>query len=189
VRERSLPGKPVRLGSVDRSGGARVSPSQLTSSTCPVCPPAPTTLPTKPPTKAPAGPVCRGTSFWLYDPSTNAPIRTLANNTATCLAHPYNIEVRPCAGSTALANSVQVRLTTGSGRVTYKSTAQRVPPFVLFGPPATTGDVLPSPKPLPNGQYYLSVKGAPGWGGLTFTHYCPCPKKGKKGCKQKKLAS
>jgi hypothetical protein len=150
-------------------------------------------LPTKPPTKAPAGPVvCRGTSFWLHDPSTNAPIRALANHTATCLAHPYNIEIRPCAGSgsTALANPVQVRLTTGSGRVIYESNAQRVPPFVLFGPPATTGDVLPSSRPLPDGPYYLSVKGAPpGWGGLTFTQNCPCPTKGKKGCKQKKLAT
>jgi hypothetical protein len=42
---------------------------------------------------------------------------------------------------------------------------------------------LPSPKALPNGVYYLSVKGATEWGRLKLAQSCPCPgKKGKKGC-------
>jgi hypothetical protein len=152
-------------------------------------------VPTQPPTKAPAGPACPGGGgggafFWLYDPATNAPVRQLVNNTATCLAHPYNIVVRPCADPTG--GPVRIRLSSeragghggGGGRrvIVHSSKAQREAPFVLFGPSATQGDVLPSPKALPNGAYSLSAAGASGWGSLQFTQDCPCPKKGKKGC-------
>jgi hypothetical protein len=124
-----------------------------------------------------------GYGLWLYDPATNAPVRQLVNHTATCLAHPYNIGVRPCTDPTG---PVRIRLSRarGGGRrvIAHSSKAQREAPYVLFGPSATEGDVLPSPKWLPNGAYSLSAAGASGWGSLQFTQDCPCPKKGKKGC-------
>jgi hypothetical protein len=83
----------------------------------------------------------RGYGLWLYDPATNA------NHTATCLAQTYNIEVRPCTDPT---RPVRIRLSServGGRRVIHSNRAQLEAPFVLFGPFATKGDVLPSPKP------------------------------------------
>jgi hypothetical protein len=168
--------------SVDPSQSARISltaPAHILA-----CLP----VPSQPPTKSPADPACPGgkTSFWLYDPATNAPVRQLFNHTATCVSHPYNIVVRPCTDPTV---PVRIRLSSeraggvgGRRDIVHSSKAQHEAPFVLFGPSATEGDVLPSPKPLPNGAYSLSAAGASGWGSLQFTQDCPCPKKGKKGC-------
>jgi hypothetical protein len=146
-------------------------------------------------------PVCRapppsdGTAFWLYDPSTDAPVRKIRNNTATCLPNPYNVEVRPCrdvggGGGGPLDKPVQIRLAdAATGQVVHKSPWQRKAPLLLFDSPNAEreGDVLPSNEALPNGVYRISAKGAPGpWGRLQFTQDCPCRpgdgKKGKKGC-------
>jgi hypothetical protein len=142
---------------------------------------SPTKSPTKPPTKLPTI-ACAGTSFWIYNPKTNKPIRKIANNTATCLAHPYNVEVRPCSAD----RPVRVRLVeAASGRVVHASKLQRASPLLLFGPTVPPGDgALSSPGPLPNGAYTISAKGAAGWGRLLFRQDCPCPhgKEGKDGC-------
>jgi hypothetical protein len=160
---------------------------------------APTEAPTKAPsnspekapsiapsTKAPAAPCTGGTSYWLYDPTTNVPIRRLGSGTAVCLAHPYNIEVRPCNGtSTFLAGPVRIQLarTRRGGPVVHRSKPQAASPYFLFGPASANGDVLASPKALPNGQYYLSAQGAAAWGRLKLTQDCSCAK-GKKGMKR-----
>jgi hypothetical protein len=147
-------------------GACSLTPRSLI--VCLVSPP-PTRSPTKRPTKAPVV-ACDGTSFWLYNPKTNKPIRKIANHTATCLTYPYNVEVRPCSAG----RPVRVRLVeAGSGRVVHASKLQRQSPLLLFGPAATAGDVLPSPGSLPNGAYAISAKGAPGWGRLLFRQKCP----------------
>lgn len=152
----------------------------------------PTDAPTKIPTRAPAAPCGAGTTttYWLYDPETSAPTRKLANKTATCLTHPYNVEVRPCDGTIADPDRpVQILLVRAAdGSVVHKSATQRAMPYLLFDPASAIGSGVPSsPKPLPNGVYYLGARGsaAAKWGRLTITQDCPCPKgrKGKKGCR------
>jgi hypothetical protein len=134
---------------------------------------SPTKSPTKPPTKHPTI-ACTGTSFWIYNPTTNQPIRKIANNTATCLAHPYNVEIRPCSVAAILSRPVRIRLVNAtSGRVVHKSKLQRRTPLFLFGPAATAGDVLPSPGSLPHGAYQISATGEAGWGRLLFRQSCP----------------
>jgi hypothetical protein len=144
----------------------------------------PTKAPTRFPTKAPSAPTCVGgtTSAWIYNPTTNLPVRKLGNNTVTCLRHPYIIGVRTCNSTTVPA---RVRLATGSGRVIHQSYAQSSSPLFLFGPAATPEDVLPSPQALPDGTYVVSVQGAPELGRLTFAQACRCTrsKKGGKGCR------
>jgi hypothetical protein len=123
----------------------------------------------------------------VYDRTTtssNAPIRRLGNNSATCLAHPYNVEVRPCRNNaTVTLNSpVQIRVVDLAKRsVLHQSRKQRSSPFLLFGPAAE------SPRALPNGRYYVGAHGAPEWGRVVFTQSCPCPKgkKGRKGCRKR----
>jgi hypothetical protein len=167
----------------------------------PACLPQPTSRPTGMPTKAPVPACVGGTTYWLYDPATNAPLRRIVNNTATCLAHPYNVEVRPCGGDPiVLDDPVHVRLSDASSgtAVVHKSAGQSKSPFFLFGSSSSGAaagggvvDVLPSSQPLPNGAYVISTKGAPAeWGRLRFTQACPpCPhgkKKGKKGCRKQR---
>jgi hypothetical protein len=156
---------------------------------------SPTESPTTkaPPTKAPVEACAAGTTFWLHDPVTNRPIRKLANNTAMCLAHPYNVEVRPCgdsapSGVALLARPAHIRLvdtTRGRPVLVHKSPPQSSPPLYLFGQGAAT-----SPGPLPNGVYHVSAKGgaAADWGRLVFRQSCRCPKgrKGKKGCRNQR---
>jgi hypothetical protein len=111
-----------------------------------------------------------GTTYWLYDPATNSPIRQLVNNTATCLAHPYNVEVRPCGGDPIVLDvPVHVRLSVASSgtAVVHKSAGQSNSPFFLFGSSSSgvaaggVVDVLPRSQPLPNVAYAISTKGAP----------------------------
>jgi hypothetical protein len=154
-----------------------------------MAPSAPTTgVPTRFPTKKPAPP-CIGVSnyFWIYDPVQNVPIRRAAGNATVCLTHPYNVEVRPCAIS-AIKDVRLLLVDASDGRAVHQSGGSRQRPFLLYGPAAATGDVLPSPGPLPNGPYYLLADGAPGAGKVRFTQKCPCPKgkKGKKlGCRKR----
>jgi hypothetical protein len=150
---------------------------------------SPTALPTKAPTSAVS--CLEGTTYWLYDPTTNKPVRKLINNTATCLPHPYNIEVRPC-NSTPPSRPVQIRLveasTSGGGggiaRVVHKGKAQLQPPFFLLAGPASTKGARS--KALRNGMYSIAAAGAPEWGRLTFTQICPPCRKGRKGCMMKR---
>jgi hypothetical protein len=137
-----------------------------------------------PPTQAPAVapiPTCSGpTTYHVHNATSNRPVRRIFNNTATCLVHPYNVEVRPCRNSNVtvvLSAPVQIRLVSATtrlgGAVLHSSRPQRSSPLRLFGPPAATrGDAVPpSPKALPNGRYYLSATAT--WGRLAFTQRCP----------------
>jgi hypothetical protein len=44
-----------------------------------------------------AEPTSTKTTYWLWDPTTNAQVGELLNNSVSCIAAPYNIEVRPCS--------------------------------------------------------------------------------------------
>jgi cytoskeletal protein RodZ len=138
---------------------------------------SPTNAPTSVPTKAPTSrPTCSGATHWIYNPLTNTAIRMLANNSATCLVHPYSIEVRPC-GTDQLP--VTIRLVRASdGRLVHRQRDGRAP-FYLFGD--IQGQPRPSPKSLPNGSYRMASSAG---GTIVFTQSCPCPKgkKGMKGC-------
>jgi hypothetical protein len=125
----------------------------------------PTKKPTKAPVKAPTV-SCPGTTFWVYKPSVASPIRKLANNTVTCLAHPYNVGIRPCSPVTTAGrpNYIQLVNATG-GRLVHQSTSRKTSPFLLF---TSTG----SPRRLPNGVYDLSATGGPKWGRLRFRQKC-----------------
>jgi hypothetical protein len=143
----------------------------------------PTNPPTKAPTSSPSS-SCDSTVYWIYNAATNALTRKLVNNSVVCLAHPYSIEVRPCSAEPAQV-SVTMRLVHApSGRVVHRQW-DGTPPFFLFGDVPSTEDVRPSPKPLPDGAYYLSSNVG---GRISFTQSCPrCPKgkKGMKGCMMK----
>lgn len=148
---------------------------------------SPTKRPTNFPTEAPAVACPIGTTYWAYGPTTtSAPPRRLVNNTATCLAPPYNIEVRPCRNNAPLSLDptrppVQIRLVNAAQQsVVHQSLEQRSSPFLLFGSAASTHKA----PLLPNGRYTVGAKGAPEWGRLVFAQACPCPKgmKGRKGC-------
>jgi hypothetical protein len=172
-------------------------------------PQGPTAGPTKAPTtaapsKAPQvqPPACAASVYWVYNAANNAPLRRLVNNSVTCLAHPYSIEVRPCGDGGGANGSVSmrlVRLVPGRRRtVVIHRRIDADAPYYLFGDAA--GDVLPSPASLPNGNYQLlstidsGVAGVGGgWGKATtvlaFTQSCappppppPCLGMGKKGC-------
>jgi hypothetical protein len=148
-------------------------------------------------TRAPTGPgACAsesGATFWVYGPTKAQPIRRLANNTVTCLAHPYNVAmVRPtCAAAAAVRLRLVKASGTGTGtgpRVVHKSQAQSggaaAAQVYLFG----TAAAARSRKALPNGRYYLTTRrgaAAGSRGRLLFTQSCPCPDgnpTGKKGC-------
>jgi hypothetical protein len=162
---------------------------------------APTASPTKPPTKFPTTvptnvPSCHGTTHWVYNADTNAPIRPLVNSSTTCLVHPYSVEVRPCIGGVPLPSGIHlsmklVRAFPDRRRtVVVHHQVDADAPYFLFGDAAGTGnDVRPSPGPLPNGNYRLLTSSVAGGGYkgtvLAFAQSCPpCPKgkKGMKGC-------
>jgi hypothetical protein len=110
---------------------------------------------------------CTSTQYWVYNTTTDTPIRKLTNNAVTCLAQPYNIEVRPCGVQPSLP--VSIILSTGTGSA-VRSQLEVAPPFFLWGDNTTTGDVFPSKTRLRNGVYTLvSTVG----GGIQFTQSCP----------------
>jgi hypothetical protein len=155
----------------------------------------PTRNPTKPPTDSPTvsptkAPTCNVTSRWVYNATTRAPIRVLRNNSVTCVAHPYNIEVRPCPDQASVADlPVSIRLiqqaSKGRRRAVHRQQDWEAP-FFLFGNAKGTGDVRPSPTPLHNGNYIVSTSVG---GTIVFTQSCPCPtgKKGKNRCMRKQI--
>lgn len=147
-------------------------------SPAPVASGAPATT-TRAPTAAPVSSCSGGggaTTYHVYNATADRAIRRLSNRTATCLVHPYNVEVRPPCGSAAGSGAVRVRLVDasreGGAAVVHTGPARRSPPFFLFGPPDEdpTDRVPSSPRQLPNGRYYLSTAR---WGRLRFTQRCP----------------
>jgi hypothetical protein len=110
---------------------------------------------------------CTSTQYWIYNTTTDMPIRQLTNNAVTCLAQPYNIEVSPCGVQPSLPVSIILSNGTGSA---VKSQLEFAPPFFLWGDNTTTGDVFNSKTRLRNGVYTLvSTVG----GGIQFTQSCP----------------
>jgi hypothetical protein len=95
------------------------------------------------------------------------PIRQLTNNSVTCLAQPYNIEVRPCGVQPSLPVSISLRNGVGS---VVRSQLESAAPFFLWGDNTTTGDVFPSKTRLRNGAF--SLRSTVG-GLIQFTQSCP----------------
>jgi cell division septation protein DedD len=163
--------------------------------TAPTMPPtnlptnAPTRSPTANPTKAPVA-LCNGNTYVVYNNigTRSSSIGALANNSVTCLVHPYSIEVRPCAGAVVPSLPVSIHLVRASdGRVVHRHRDNGRAPYYLFGRNAASGSVRPSPGPLPDGPYRLSS--SVGGGTVAFTQSCPCPKGTKgmmKGCMKKR---
>jgi hypothetical protein len=141
-------------------------------------------LPTDPANITDAAPdeaACDGTSLWAYEPSKQSgSMRTIQNNTATCVTAPYNLEVRPCDATLASGTTVQVRIVKaskqGGGRqLVHRSGLHRQSPFYLYGPSAATADGTPkrvAGPQLPNGVYYVSTSRGDAWGRLVFTQRC-----------------
>lgn len=103
----------------------------------------------------------------MYNTTTNTAIRQLTNNSVTCLAHPYNIEVRPCNVQPSLPVSITLR--NGSNKV-VTSQLEYAAPYFLWGDNTATGDVFPSKTRLRNGVFSLvSTVG----GRIQFTQSCP----------------
>jgi hypothetical protein len=107
-------------------------------------------------------PSCRGTTYWVYNVAgTNAPIRPLGNNSATCLVHPYSVEVRPCINGIPFPSGVHLSMKLVRAFPDRRRTVvvhrhvDADAPYFLFGDTADTGDARPSPGPLPNGSYWL----------------------------------
>jgi hypothetical protein len=101
-------------------------------------------------------PTCAKTTYWLWNPKTNAPAGELLNNSASCIAVPYNIEVRPCSPPATTPVVISLKNATTNG-VIFKQN-EFVAPFYLWGDNPTTGNVLNNKKPLPKGTYYLDSR-------------------------------
>lgn len=99
------------------------------------------------------GPTCTKTTYWLWNPTTNAPVVELFNNSASCIAAPYNIEARPCSPP---ATTPPVFLSLKNATLgTIVNQNEFVAPFFLWRDNPATGDVLKNTKPLPKGTYWL----------------------------------
>jgi hypothetical protein len=94
---------------------------------------------------------CTKTTYWLWNPVTNAPVRELKNNSASCLPLLYNIEVRPC--SPPSTPPVDIALMRGSR--TIKSQSEFVAPYFLWGDNPANGNVFPNLVPLLRGAHRL----------------------------------
>lgn len=105
----------------------------------------------------------------MYNSTTNAPLRQLANNSVTCLAQPYNIEVRPCGGTPPPRLPVTITLRNGTNSV-VRTQKEYYAPFFLWGDNTTTGDVFPSKLRLRNGMFRLTSTIG---GTIQFTQSCP----------------
>jgi hypothetical protein len=112
---------------------------------------------------------CTSTTYWVYNTTTNVPIRQLTNNAVTCLAQPYNIEWRPCSSAAPPSLPVMITLYNGTGSA-VRSQKEFVKPYFLWGDDPTKGDVFPSKTRLKNGAYRL---GSTAGGQIQFTHSCP----------------
>jgi hypothetical protein len=117
-------------------------------------------------------PPCTHTTYWLWDPVSNAPVRELVEDSFSCIPPLYNIEVRPCA----LPEATPVVLTlqrVGAPRQD-KTQKEAVAPFFVWGDNPITGDVFRNTKTLLEGSTYRltsTIGGVPEV--LTFTKLCP----------------
>jgi hypothetical protein len=123
------PKPPTKAPTKSPTDSPSASPSDLPTR-------SPTETPTAAPTQLPTGACPIGTTYWVYDPVTNKPTRRLLNNTITCLAHPYNLEVRPCRNNATvtLDRYVRIRLVdVARTLVFHQSGRQRSSPFFCLG--------------------------------------------------------
>jgi hypothetical protein len=75
------------------------------------------------------------------------------NNSVSCIAVPYNIEVRLCDPPT----TVPVNISLQNATRTIKRQYEYDPPYFLWGDTPSTGKVLKNTVPLPPGLYRLKV--------------------------------
>jgi hypothetical protein len=115
-------------------------------------------------------PSCTKTTYWLWNPTTNAPVGELLNNSASCIAVPYNIEVRPCAPPKTTPVFISLKNATTNGVIFNQN--EFVAPFYLWGDRPATGDVLKNTKPLPKGAYYLDSRADGAFERIKFTKTC-----------------
>jgi hypothetical protein len=97
-------------------------------------------------------PLVAKTTYWLWNPLTNKLVSELKNNSASCIALPYNIEVRPSA--LIKKAPVKVSLKTAGGATVFAHN-DFLKPFFLWGDVTAVGDVLINTKPLAKGTYFL----------------------------------
>jgi hypothetical protein len=94
---------------------------------------------------------CTKTTYWLWNPATNAPVRELKNNSASCLPPLYNIEVRPCSPPSTPPVGIELK----RGSRTVKSQSEFVAPYFLWGDNPANGNVFPNLVPLVRGAHRL----------------------------------
>jgi hypothetical protein len=114
-------------------------------------------------------PPCTATTYWLWDPKTDAQLGELKNNTASCIAVPYNIEVRPCTSPATIP--VIIKLTNAAEK-TIKRQYELDAPYYLWGDITATGDVSRNTQPLPAGTYFLYTTIDGVLEKITFTQTC-----------------
>jgi cysteine-rich repeat protein len=95
---------------------------------------------------------CTGRTYWLWNPKTDKLVGALLNNSASCIAVPYNIEVRPCTPPKKMPVFISLKNATLG---TIKTQNEFYTPFYLWGDTTATGDVYRNTKPLPKGTYWL----------------------------------
>lgn len=83
---------------------------------------------------------------------TNKLVGEVKDNSASCIADPYSIEVRPCAPPKT--TPVNIKLTDATFG-TIKTQNEFYTPHYLWGDTTGTGDVYRNTKPLPKGTYWL----------------------------------
>jgi hypothetical protein len=131
----------------------------------------------------PAVPVCAGTTYWLWDPVTNTPVRELVEDSFSnaqigelvdgwigCIPPLYNIEVRPCALPESVVRLVLQRV--GAPRPD-KTQKEAEAPYFLWGDNPATGDVFRNTKTLTPGTYRLTSTIGGATETITFTQLCP----------------
>jgi hypothetical protein len=121
-------------------------------------------------TFTPRGAACTKTTYWLWDPKTDAQVGELLNNSASCIAVPYNIEVRPCTPPKKLPVVISLKNATSNGVIFNQN--ELAAPFYLWGDTTATGDVYKNKKPLPKGTYYLDSRVDGIFDRIKFTKTC-----------------
>jgi hypothetical protein len=106
-------------------------------------------------TYVPVPKACPGTTYWIWNPATNAAVGELTNNTEVCLAQPYNIEARPCSAPTQLPVTVALK---NGALANLQSRNERESPYLLWGDDPATGDVFPNKVRLADGTYWVESK-------------------------------
>jgi hypothetical protein len=117
----------------------------------------------------PPPPPCNKTTYWLWNPTTNALVGELKNNSASCFSVPYNIEVRPCARPKKLPVFLSLIKSTFAP---IQTKIELVAPYFLWGDNKVTGDVFPNLKPLPKGTYWLYSNVGGVFERIKFTKTC-----------------